>query len=164
LKQILRERVDRARLPRKEENNIMYYGSLASMLTAILTISNTVHGFQSHPQSQLRSPASPTLHCIDAALDTGEVQNAYWDMKNQKADAKGRVWLEGKTSAFGYNGKTQFYICNNAYKKRYFTVDQPQLDSVKNYQNACGGNGFWVMNDDKWSYGIDQSGAAECGF
>lgn len=97
------------------------------------------------------------------ALDSGEVQNAYWDMNKQKADAKSRVWLNGGTSAFGYNGKTQFYICNNASEKSYFTVDQPQLDLVLNYQNACGGNGFWVMNDDKWSYGIDQSGADDCG-
>lgn len=106
--------------------------------------------------------AGPTNHCTDAALDVNQVDKAYWSMRN-RADANGRVWLDGRKSAFAYNGNTQFYICNNAYKRRYFTIDQAQKTTVANNQNSCGGNGFWTMNDDKWSYGIDLRGASECG-
>jgi len=116
------------------------------------------------PATIFASPVVPVdLHCGDFPLNNNDVTNAFNDLAGQTGNDLRQMWLPGKSSAFGHAGNVQFYICNNAYSKRYFTMDQPALDEVINSYQYCGSKAFWKMHSDKWSLGVDIDGRAECG-
>lgn len=137
--------------------------TLPLIASMALLLGNHASATPISPDAVRREAQSPALHCGSVSLDSTQIDNAYWNLHYLQADGNDRVWLNGKSSAFGYDGQAQFYMCNNAASERYFTLDQNQMDLVNKYYNQCGNMAFWVMNDDHWSYGVDTKGNAECG-
>jgi hypothetical protein len=107
---------------------------------------------------------APSPHCGSIAVNQDEVTAALWDFQSHSR-AGSKYWPYGDTSAHGYSpdNVAQFFICNNAASKRYFTLDTPALNEMLGYFQQCGSQSFWVMHDDHWSYGVDLADAAECG-
>lgn len=83
------------------------------------------------------------LHCGSSPLETNDVEAAFTNLRKQSSG--GKYWLKGKKSASAGSGGAQFYICNNAKSKRYFTLDQAARDEADGYFEECGRNTFWVM-------------------
>lgn len=130
------------------------------IFTTILALSTAIHALPTALNERAPIPGSE-LHCGGSPLETDDAHNAFTNLRKQSSG--GKYWLNGKKSASAGSGGAQFYICNNAKSKRYFTLDQAAWDESDAYFEQCEHNTFWVMHPDNWSYGVDVNGNVECG-
>lgn len=130
------------------------------LLLALIFLSASTHATPTPLNNRAPIPGSQ-LHCGGRPLETSDVNAAFTNLRKQSSG--GKYWLQGKKSASAGSGGAQFYICNNAKSKRYFTLDQAAQDEAHGYFEECGRNSFWVMHSDNWSYGVDVNGNVECG-
>lgn len=100
--------------------------------------------------------------CVsNCPIDENQMVTAFDEMS---AANNGVVYVNSRSSSTTENGGTQFYVCNNAYSRRYITLDSTKQSNIENAYALCGGNAFYITESDGWSYGGDDAGISECGF
>jgi hypothetical protein len=135
---------------------------LSPILEAPSTSSAAPSVRETSPSSRAALPGGAIIHCGTNPLSENDVVDAYLDLAS-RANVAPSYWLDGSSSAFGKSGGAQFFICNNARSKRFFSLDTSQLQTLKSTFEQCGSNNFYTLQADNWSYGVDTNGNAECG-
>jgi hypothetical protein len=105
-----------------------------------------------------------TTTCVpNRPISQGDLIQAFQVM--QAAD-HGTATINSRSlaNAQSSNGLVQFYVCNNAFSTRFFTLDSTKQSNIENAYALCNGNAFFITESDEFSYGGDVAGIKECGF
>lgn len=113
----------------------------------------------------VQGPNGETYHCgSNGPLTSGDINNAFAALQATTHSSQ-NIYIDGQRASFGVSGSAEFYVCNNAKSRRYFTLNGARQSDMNNAFSLCGdSNSYWVDDGDGWTWGVDLAGHAECSF